>query len=485
MLYSNNSLYYDALIYSQPKDNLTMRLMRRYKILAPWERLFDKVATPFERFIHQQTTTGLVLMFMTIVALILANSPFADGYADLFHTHIAISVGSFSLDYSIHHWINDGLMALFFFVIGLEIKREALSGGLSDPRNAILPIVAAIGGVVVPALIYYYINKGLPGEHGWGIPMATDIAFAVSALVLLGRRVPVALVTFLVALAIVDDLVAVTVIAIFYTAELHIMSLAIAFAVFGVLIAFNLFGIHRPLPYFIVGGIMWLFMLDSGVHATIAGILTALAIPHKPKFNPIFFEEHMNKLKDRFKKYEIGQNHELHDKQKTLLHNMQDSVNAVQAPLNRLEHEFHLPVSLIVIPLFALANAGIAINFSGMGDMLLEPVALGIILGLIFGKVLGIAGVSILAIKLGLARLPKDTSYSQIFGVAFLGGIGFTMSIFIAELAWLNIEDGAELLLQAKTGILFASLLAGVIGFVWLRFIAKPTHLKDEELVSR
>lgn len=461
-----------------------MKFLGKYRIIAPWERLFDKVATPFERFIHQQTTTGLVLMFMTIVALILANSPFADGYADLFHTHIAISIGSFSLDYSIHHWINDGLMALFFFVIGLEIKRESLSGGLSDPKNAILPILGAVGGVLVPALIYYSINKGLPGEHGWGIPMATDIAFAVSALVLLGRRVPVALVTFLVALAIVDDLVAVTVIAIFYTDQLHLVSLAMAFVVFGVLIAFNLFGIHRPLPYFIVGGIMWLFMLDSGVHATIAGILTALAIPHKPKFNPVFFEEHINNLKDKFKKFEIGQNHELHEEQKTLLHDMQDSVRAVQAPLNRLEHEFHLPVSLIVIPLFALANAGIAINFSEMGGMLLEPVALGIVLGLVFGKVIGIAGIAILAIKIGLAKMPENTNYSQIIGVAFLGGIGFTMSIFIAELAWLNSEIGPELLLQAKTGILVASLLAGIIGFVWLRFIAKPTHLEDKGLAT-
>lgn len=461
-----------------------MRFIKKYRLLAPWERLFDRVATPFERFIHQQTTTGLVLMFMTVVALILANSPFADGYADLFHTHIAISIGSFSLDYSIHHWINDGLMALFFFVIGLEIKRESLSGGLSDPKNAILPIFGAIGGVLVPALIYYYINKGLPGEHGWGIPMATDIAFAVSALVLLGRRVPVALVTFLVALAIVDDLVAVTVIAIFYTDQLHLISLMMAFVVFGVLVAFNLFGIHRPLPYFIVGGIMWLFMLDSGVHATIAGILTALAIPHKPKFNPVFFEEHMNNLKDSFKKYEIGKNHELHERQKTLLHNMKDSVNAVQAPLNRLEHEFHLPVSLIVIPLFALANAGIAINFSEMGVMLMEPVALGIILGLVLGKVIGIAGIAILAIKIGLAKMPKDTSFSQIIGVSFLAGIGFTMSIFIAELAWLNSDIGPELLLQAKTGILFASLLAGVLGFVWLRFIAKPTHTKEKGLTS-
>jgi len=454
-----------------------MKPLKKYKILAPWETMFNKVATPFEHFLHQQTTTGLVLMFMTIVALVLANSPFAETYAHIFHTHIAISVGSFSIDHSLHHWINDGLMALFFFVIGLEIKREVLSGELSEPKNALLPILAAIGGVTVPALIYYYINLGLPSENGWGIPMATDIAFAISALVLLGRRVPIALVTFLVALAIVDDLIAVAVIALFYTDQIHMFSLLMAFAIFGVLIMFNRFGIHHPLPYFIVGGLMWIFMLESGVHATIAGVLTALAIPHKPKFNPQFFDQHMNKLTDEFRQYPIGKQHELHDQQKAVLHHMEDTVHAVQAPLNRLEHDFHLPVSLIVIPLFALANAGIALDFNQMGDMLVEPVTLGVMAGLVLGKVIGIAGISFLAIKIGLAQLPKHTTMNQLFGVSFLGGIGFTMSIFIAELAWYGSEAGAQMLLEAKTGILFASLFAGIVGFIWLRYIAKPIHL--------
>ncbi|HHT00611.1 MAG TPA: Na+/H+ antiporter NhaA, partial [Thiomicrospira sp.] len=418
-----------------------------------------------------------VLMGMTIVALILANSPFAEAYAHLFHTHLTISLGAFTIDHTLHHWINDGLMALFFFVIGLEIKREVLSGELSEPKNAMLPIFAAIGGVIAPALIYYYINFGLPSQNGWGIPMATDIAFAISALVLLGRYVPIALVTFLVALAIVDDLIAVTVIALFYTDQINTLSLLMAFVTFGVLILFNRFGINKPLPYFLVGGIMWLFMLDSGVHATIAGVLTALAIPHKPKFNPQFFDEHMTKLTEQFKTHPVGDNHQLHDEQKAVLHHMEDSVHAVQAPLNRLEHDFHLPVSLIVIPLFALANAGIALQFDGMQEMVLEPVTLGVMTGLIFGKVIGIAGFAFLAIKLGLASMPKHTTMNQIFGVSFLGGIGFTMSIFIAELAWYGADGGAQMLLEAKTGILFASLFAGIVGFIWLRFIAKPIHL--------
>ncbi|MDX1795510.1 MAG: Na+/H+ antiporter NhaA [Hydrogenovibrio sp.] len=451
-----------------------MQILKEYKLYAPWEKAFNRLATPFERFLHQQTTTGLVLMMMTVVALILANTPFSEAYAHFFHTHIVIGIGDFKIDHSIHHWINDGLMALFFFVIGLEIKREILVGELADIKNAILPIVAALGGVIVPAVIYYQINVGLPGENGWGIPMATDIAFAISALVLLGRRVPVALVTFLVALAIVDDLMAVGVIAIFYTEQIHMIPLLLAFAFFLVLIVFNRFGIHRPVPYFIIGGLMWVAMLESGVHATIAGILTAMAIPAKPSFDPKVFDKQITNLSDKFRSYRFQEDFQLHENQKSILHEMTKTVHSVQSPLNRLEHDFHLPVSLIVIPLFALANAGISIDFSQIEHMIFEPVTLGVILGLVAGKVIGIAGVSFLAIKLGIARLPSQSTMMQLLGVSFLGGIGFTMSIFIANLAW---PVDPQLLLQAKIGILAASLFAGLIGFIWLRFIAKPIHL--------
>ncbi len=446
-------------------------LKKEYEIFAPWEKTFDKIMTPFDNFIHNQTTTGKVLMFMTIVALVLANSPLAEDYAHFFHTNFAITMGNMSIDHSIHHWINDGLMAIFFFIIGLEIKREILVGELSNPKNAVLPILAAIGGMVFPAFIFYYITMGTPAATGWGIPMATDIAFAISALVLLGKRVPAALVTFLVALAIVDDLGAVTVIAIFYTDQIHMSYLITSLVFFGVLIAFNRFGIHKPLPYFIVGGLMWATMLESGVHATIAGILTALTIPAKPKFNPKFFHEHINKLVGDYHKAEQeNPGCQLCDAQKAIIQQMEDGVHRVQAPLNRLEHNLHLPVALLIIPLFALANAGIAINFSEMDSLLLQPVTLGVMFGLIMGKVIGIAGVSWIAIKLGLAKLPNGSTMSQLFGVSFLGGIGFTMSIFIADLAW---EPGNELLLGAKTGILIASLVAGLVGFIWLRYIAK------------
>ena len=440
------------------------------KLYAPWEKAFNRISTPFEHFLHAQTTTGLVLMFMTVLALILANSPLADAYAHFFHMKIDFNVGSWELSHSLHHWINDGLMAIFFFIIGLEIKREILAGELSNIKVAMLPILAAIGGMVFPALIYIYINYGTAGAGGWGIPMATDIAFAISALVLLGKRVPATLVTFLVALAIVDDLGAVLVIAIFYTDTINMMALGLSGVMFLVLVSFNRFGIHMILPYFIVGLLMWFFMLESGVHATIAGVIAALTIPSKPKQTPVTFADETKGLIDEYSQYPVTTDHVMHEKQKALLLNIKDKIDAVGTPAAKLEHDLHLPVALIVIPLFALANAGIAIDFSSIGDTVVEPVSLGIIGGLIFGKVIGIFGVSWLAIKLKIAKLPENSTMSQIFGVSFLGGIGFTMSIFVADLAFIN---SPELIFQAKVGVLCASLFAGLFGYFWLKTVSK------------
>lgn len=443
------------------------------KLYAPWQKAFEKIATPFEQFLHAQTTTGFILMLMTVVALILANSPFADAYLHLFHTKIDVFVGEYGVSKSIHHWINDGLMAIFFFIIGLEIKREILVGELSNIKVAILPIIAAIGGMALPALIYYTINLGDIGEAGWGIPMATDIAFAISALVLLGRRVSPSLVTFLVALAIVDDLGAVVVIALFYTQEIHMLPLLFAFISFLILVSFNRFGIHMILPYFIVGFIMWLFMLESGIHATIAGVIAAMAIPSRPKYSPIDFTQSAKNRLEEYDNYPITTDYMMHEQQKAILQNIKDKIDAISSPSARLEHSLHLPVSLIVIPLFALANAGVSIDFSSAYETLLQPISLGVIAGLVFGKVFGIAGISYLAVKLGIAKLPDGSTMSQVFGVAFLGGIGFTMSIFIAELAF---AGNSELIFQAKIGILAASLFAGVFGFIWLKYIAKGAN---------
>jgi NhaA family Na+:H+ antiporter len=440
------------------------------KLYAPWEKAFKRVATPFEHFLHAQTTTGLVLMVMTVVALILANSPLYEAYAHFFHMNIDFNVGSWALSHSLHHWINDGLMAIFFFIIGLEIKREILAGELSDVKVAILPILAAIGGMVFPAMIYLAINAGGPGAGGWGIPMATDIAFAISALVLLGKRVPTALVTFLVALAIVDDLGAVLVIALFYTDTINMIPLLLAAVMFMVMVSFNRFGIHMILPYFIVGLFMWFFMLESGVHATIAGVLAALTIPSRPKRTPVTFVDDTKHLLEEYENYPVATDHVMHERQKAILLNIKDKIDAVGTPAARLEHDLHLPVALLIIPLFALANAGISIDFGSIGNTVLEPVSLGIIAGLILGKVIGIFGVSWLAIKLKIASLPEHSSMSQIFGVAFLGGIGFTMSIFVADLAFIGNPD---LIFQAKVGVLAASIFAGLFGYFWLKRVSK------------
>jgi NhaA family Na+:H+ antiporter len=433
---------------------------------APWEKAFDRVLTPFEEFIHRQTTGGLLLIATAVIALLLANGPLAYLYHQVQHLEIGINIGSWSLENSLHHWINDGLMALFFFVVGLELKREILVGELANPRMAALPIVAAIGGMVVPALIYFMINPEGDAARGWGIPMATDIAFALGAIALLASRVPRALITFLVALAIVDDLGAVMVIAVFYTEKLSMGWLMTSGIFFGLLMILNVAGIRKLTPYFILAVFLWYAMLQSGVHATIAGILGAFSVPARPKYNPAHFSNHVKESIAQFDASHVpGQSIMTNDKLRGIVHALESGALQVQAPLQRLEHAWHLPVAYFVIPVFALFNAGIPLDFASIGETLAHPVTLGVSMGLVAGKVLGISGFSWVAIKLGVGHLPAGTRFNQIIGVSLLGGIGFTMSIFIAELGFIH---QPQLLLMAKTGILFASLFAGVAGFIWL-----------------
>ncbi|MCV6825474.1 MULTISPECIES: Na+/H+ antiporter NhaA [Halocynthiibacter] len=440
--------------------------------VAPWERSLAKVYSPFEEFLHRQTSSGLLLMVMAVVALIIANGPFAEAYDDFLHTYLKVGFGEWELKLSLAHFINDALMAIFFFVVGLELKREFLVGELAEPRNAILPIVAAIGGMVVPALFYFALNPTGPAAAGWGIPMATDIAFAVGVMALLGSRVPKALVTFLVALAIVDDLGAVTVIALFYTSEIAMGPLAMVGVFFAMLIALNRFGVRNPIPYFLVAVLMWYAMLLSGVHATIAGVLGAMSVPAIPKYDPDRFSTHVKGIMQRFdESHEPGQSIMTNVALRTEVQALENSVLAVETPLQRLEHIWHLPSAFLVIPIFALANAGVPIELSTFGDMLTHPVMMGVSLGLIVGKFVGITGASWLVIKLGIAELPKDTRFTQLAGASLLAGIGFTMSIFVAQLAF---AESPELLLMAKTGILFASLIAGLCGFFWLYITGKP-----------
>ena len=436
----------------------------------PWERQFEKLVTPFEEFIHKQTTSGIILLSVTFIALIIENSPLREAYEHLIHTSFSMTMGNFILERSLAHWINEGLMTFFFFVVGLEIKREILVGELADLKHAALPIVAAVGGMVVPALIYKACNMSGPYSSGWGIPMATDIAFCVSALVVLGRRIPQSLTMFLVALAIVDDLGAVLVIALFYTSTINLSALGVAAGILLLLILFNLVGIRKSIPYFLGGIVMWFALFYSGVHATIAGILVALCIPARARYKPGLFSERVSELMGRFSAtHRPGETMLTNIQQYSVLKGLDEELHLAEPPLQRMEGTLHLPVALIVIPLFALANAAIPLDLGHMTATLFQPVSLGIVLGLVMGKFIGITLFSWLVVKAGIAVLPEGVDMRHVAGVGLLGGIGFTMSIFIAELSF---SSNYEMLVTAKTAIIIASLLSGVLGYLWLRFFS-------------
>ncbi|PKD16083.1 sodium:proton antiporter [Salegentibacter salinarum] len=423
---------------------------------------------PIKNFIEKKTSVGLLLIFSAILAMIVANSPLADAYHNLWKQYIHLGINDFVIRKNLLHWINDGLMSIFFFMIGLELKREILQGELSSFRKSILPIAAAIGGMVFPALIYFYFNTGLDSISGWGIPMATDIAFALGILYLLGDRVPLPLKVFLTAIAIVDDLGAVLVIAFFYTSDISVQSLAIAGVFVLILAAANLIGIRNTLFYAIMGiGGLWLAILLSGVHATIAAVLAAFAIPNTKRINtPLFLR------KTKLLAYEIKE--EFRNRNKTpkeaddhISHTIQKFTSLTEdatPPLQRLEHALYPFVSFVVLPIFAFANAGVS-----LGDVsfktLVSPVTIGVMFGLIFGKFIGIVVFSRIMVWTKIASLPNKVKWKHVYGIGFLAAIGFTMSLFITELAFKN----ENYLAQAKIGILSASLIAGLIGYFYLR----------------
>ena len=377
---------------------------------------------PFERFVRSEAAGGIVLLACTAIALVLANSPLRGAYEAILHHPLQLGGTGFLLELSVHEWINDGLMAVFFFLVGLEIKREMLVGELASVRRASLPIAGAIGGMLVPALIYAALNAGGSGARGWGIPMATDIAFALGVVALLGSRVPLALRVFLAAVAIVDDIGAVLVIALFYTASISSMGLVAAAVLFAILIALNWSGVRNPIPYMLLGLALWVAVLVSGIHATIAGVLLALTIPARaarPKAKPL---------------------------------------------LERLERALHAPVAFLIVPLFALANAGVRIGGPSSGSHSMAIIG-GVALGLVVGKPLGITAASWLAVRLRIAALPDGVSWRLLQAVSWLGGIGFTMSLFVGALAFTD----TSLLDSAKIGVLLASIAAAVIGWLMLR----------------
>jgi NhaA family Na+:H+ antiporter len=445
---------------------------------AHWsETPLARVLGPMQQFVSQSQSSGIILLVATVVALILANSPLAGAYNDLLHTHLAISLGPIVLDMSIAHWINDGLMVIFFFVVGLEIKREVIVGELASPRAAALPILAAFGGALVPAGIYALLNAGGVGSAGWGVPMATDIAFALGCLALLGSRVPFALKIFLTAVAIVDDLIAVLVIAIFYASELNLAALGVGLGVLLLLFLLNGLGFRRPMIYVALGIIVWLAFLQSGVHATIAGVLLALTIPARFRIDAATFQQRADALIHEFDVPASRSASPMltNERQQSAVIELEELCEQVQSPLQKLEHELHGWVALLIMPIFALANAGVSFGAAQLGGDNLV-VTLGIVLGLTIGKPIGLLGAAWLAVRTGLSSLPPGVSWSAMIGVGLLAGIGFTMSLFIATLAF---ADGS-VLATAKLAILIASLLAGSIGMLLL---SRQPKLAAESLI--
>jgi NhaA family Na+:H+ antiporter len=434
------------------------------RMLIP-SRLVRRVLDTFQRFSHMEASGGIVLLVCTALALAWANSPWAEGYFHLWETPVTVGAPGFGLTESLHHWINDGLMAVFFFMVGLEIKREMLVGELSSVRQAALPIAAAIGGMVVPAGLYALLNAGGAGAAGWGIPMATDIAFALGIVALLGRRVPLALKVFLAALAIVDDIGAVLVIAIFYTASISWASLAVAGVVLAGLAALNGARVRHPAPYALLGLVLWVAFLKSGIHATIAGVLLAMTIPARTRIDQQEFAAEVHEGLGTFEGASgPGVSVLTNSQQQEAINRIENACEGAQSPLMRLEHALHGVVALGIMPIFALANAGVQLG-GGTAGALASPVTLGIILGLVVGKPLGIMLAAWLAVRSGVAVLPDAASWRLVHGVSWLAGIGFTMSLFVAGLAF----PDAALLDESKLGILAASLLAGVVGWVLLR----------------
>ena len=388
----------------------------------------DKAFGRIQDFMRLETSGGIILMIAAVFAMIIANTPLATAYDAILGTYIKVGIGSFEIAKPAILWINDGLMAIFFFLVGLEIKREVLVGELSSFDKAILPIMAAIGGMAVPGLIFAIINWGTPENlNGWAIPTATDIAFALGILALIGSRLPVALKIFLLAIAIIDDLGAIVIIAVFYTSELSTNALTISMLGFAAAVALNRMGVQRTAPYLLVGIMMWVFVLKSGVHATLAGVLIALTIPLKSK-------------------------------------------DGDDALLYKMEHGLHPWVAFLILPVFAFANAGV--NFTGIGiDDLLQPLTLGIAVGLFLGKQIGVFLATWIGVKSGIARLPENVTWRHVYGVACLTGVGFTMSLFIGSLAF----GAADEMNAVRLGVVLGSVLSGLFGYVLLKSAApKP-----------
>lgn len=420
----------------------------------------------FQRFFQTEAAGGVLLLLSASAALIAANSAWADQYHRLWSILLTVGVMNHSLSLTLHAWINDGLMSVFFLLVGLEIKRELAAGEFSSPRQAALPIAGAIGGMVLPAAIYLLVNSSGVEARGWGIPMATDIAFALGTLILIAPAIPVGAKVFLAALAIVDDMGAVLVIALFYTHAIDWTALTLAALALGALVLLNVSRVGRLTPYLLLGVALWFFIHASGVHSTIAGVLLALTIPTRTRINATEFSEEARALLEEFERTETGDDLVLTSKgQQDALFSLGRASEAATAPLLRLEQALHGFSAFVVMPLFAFSNAGVSLG----GSPVNWSVALGIALGLAAGKPLGIMSAAFAAVTLRVAALPRRVNWHALHGCAWLGGIGFTMSLFIANLAF----EGTPLLDSAKVGILAGSMVTGLVATVVLRVAAR------------
>jgi NhaA family Na+:H+ antiporter len=434
----------------------------------PQPRRFSRA---FIDFLHKETSGGIVMIAATALALVLANSAMGDAYRDVWKVYGGLMFGDWSLKLSLGHWINDGLMAIFFFLVGLEIKREILFGELASFRRAALPVVSAVGGAIIPALIFVALNLGGQYIEGWAIPMATDIAFAVTLLALLGNRAPLWLKGFVMALAIADDIMAVLVIAIFYTSSLDMGALMWAGVILGGLLMLNLSDVQKPAPYVFLAVLLWYFVLLSGIHATIAGVAAAAFVPasrRRPKRgpDPVDLSQSMMILIDSIDDTPPdGEEWEEVDAREAALEEIVEDASSSSAPLYRLEHAIHPWSAFVILPVFAFANAGVQIPLSTLLSSLAHPLTLGIAAGLFFGKQIGITTFAWIAIRLKLGELPDGARWRQIWGGSLLAGIGFTMSIFIASLAFTD----SAVLDMAKIGIIIGSLAAAIAGIIVLR----------------
>lgn len=439
---------------------------------APARKLALRLIHPVERFLHIEAAGGIALLLCAALALAWANSPFSHSYEALWHTPLGLRLGPFSFEQSLHFWINDGLMTIFFFVVGLEIRREIDHGELADIRRATLPMAAAVGGMIAPALLFLLLNPAQPNRSGWGVPMATDIAFAVGVLALLGRRVPAALRILLLALAIIDDIGAIIVIAIFYNQGISIDGFALAAVGVGIVLAMQRFGVRTPLLYVAPGAVIWAGMLRSGVHPTLAGVALGLLTPVKPWFGAHGFLE---RAREAFEYVESHLSETLEDEKNLLgpLDRIAEARKEAVSPVVRLEAKLHPWVAFGIMPLFALANAGVSLQGFSLGAPGTLKLLLGISVGLIVGKPLGIMIASFVCVRLGLAKLPKAVSWKGILLVGMVAGIGFTMSIFVASLAF---SSPAQLAV-AKLAVLIGSALSALLGLAYGRIIFQSNEI--------